>query len=369
MKAKRFADHTQGILKALPSWFKMKVNPNQSSGADFLNLVGLELDDIHFMLDYAYEQINLNTIDVGLLDITYRAVLPIHHEAEKIEHVFSDRRNLQIVHTLDEFNATFYGRNAHQTLYQADVCLIDSAKNLIYTKHPYAAFDDAPYGKISYRIDGVTHTQTLDLHHVWTFFDELGMLLGCERLTGETNEAYKRRLENVFKYPRGSHKEGLINGISSDLDLRQYIEWADPTEPLILPHAMIVLNSIQRNDYPVDLEQVSVMGDGRLVLKPLGVAYQNDPQTVSYVCGLEMHRLHNQNDQKLQAELLKVDNTATDLLNYYVDRIHAEAPITWGHFKWGESSWDTSDKSVTGLAFVPGVWDSSISGFKNYNPK
>lgn len=369
MKAKRFADHTQGILKALPSWFKMKKNPSQSEGAAFLNIVGLQLDDIHFMLDYAYEQINLQTMDVGLLDITYRAVLPIHHEAGRINRIFSDKRNLKIVHTLDEFNAKHYDKQAYQTLYQEDVCLVDSQKNLIYTKHPYQAFDDAPYGRISYEINGQTYTQELELYHVWTFFDELGMLLGCERLVGEDNESYKQRLLHVFKYPRGSHKDGLINGISSDLNLRQTLIWEDPMKPLILPHAMIVLNTITCNDQPVSLDQISVLGDGRLVLPPCGETYADTPLIVSYVTGLEMHRLHNKNDKKLQSELLKVDNTATDLLNYYVDRIHAEAPITWGHFKWGESSWDTADKSVTGLAFIPGVWDSSIGGFKKYNPK
>lgn len=369
MKAKRFADHTQGILNALPSWFKMKTDPSKSQGADLLNLVGLQLDDIHFMLDYAYEQINLNTVDANLLDITYRAVLPIHHDVNKIERVFSGRRNLKIVHTLDEFNAKHYDYHTHRTLYQADVCLIDNQKNLIYTKHDYEAFDDAPHGRICYEIDGNVYEQSLELHHVWTFLDELGMLISCKRLTGENNESYINRLKHAFRYPRGSHKDGLINGISNDLDLRKTIIWEDPTKPLILPHAMIAVNTIRCEERLVPLEDISVLGDGRLVLRPYGDGFPIDSMAVSYVAGLEMHQLHNKNDKKLQSELLKVDNTATNLLNYYVDRIHAEAPITWGHFKWGESSWDTAEKSVTGLAFIPGVWDSSIGGFKKYNPK
>jgi len=65
------------------------------------------------------------------------------------------------------------------------------------------------------------------------------------------------------------------------------------------------------------------------------------------------------------------DGQATDILKRWVNYINTVAPIMWGRFNWDEGYWDTISKDLTGLGYLPNIWDSSIEPWKNYtfNPK
>ena len=368
MEPQRFSEYTHLLTSKLPSWFKMKTDPTKSVGGQFLNIIGSTLEEFFDWMNHAYEQVYLETMDTTLICETYRAVLPVHRDASSITEVYLGKQPLRIVYDLATFQAKGYQTNAYQTLYEEDVCLIDPKKNIIYTKRTADVFDDCKEGRLSYVIEGKTYVCSLEYHQVWTFFDEIGLLFDCPRFPKETLEDYKRRLEDIFKHQRGAHKDGLINGIASDLGLRQRILWEHPKEPLILPHAMIAINTIELNGEPIPASSIQSLSDGRLILPPLSFVDPNQVYEVTYVSGLVLHQLHNKRDQKLQSELLKVDNTATNLLNYYIERIHAQASIAWGHFKWGEAAWDLSDQTQSGTAFAPNIWDANLSGFLSYNP-
>lgn len=68
----------------------------------------------------------------------------------------------------------------------------------------------------------VKATGNLESRVVFNQFDEHGLLLGTERLPGEKNWEYKRRLLDVFSNRANSTYRGLINGITRELGLSLY---------------------------------------------------------------------------------------------------------------------------------------------------
>jgi len=61
----------------------------------------------------------------------------------------------------------------------------------------------------------------------WNQFDEHGLVLSLERLRGETNWEYKRRLQDVFVNMANSSYRGMVNGITRELGLALF-------EPLVI---------------------------------------------------------------------------------------------------------------------------------------
>lgn len=362
MDLTRFADHTQRFLNTLPHWFEMRQDPD-SVGARFLNISGLEYDELALALSEAEEHLYLQTASIEGLDVMYKLLIPVHLNSGLISQVFSDHLTLTQTTSLETFSIGPAGEELDRRQ-DRHPYFLDEEKNILYVRQPYDAFDHCPYGRLSYILDGKVYQQELRLHHVWNFLDEFGLLLCCPRLTKESNKAYKERLLDVFQHPGGSNKSGLLNGIGRELALRKTLIWQQSNEPFPLTDAMIALNSIELNGKPC-LEtdwEINLFGQVELFPKP----DLTGPIRVSYLYGIEMHQLANKQDTKLQQELLNLDNTASDLLKYYVERIHLEAPINWGHFKWDESYWDTATPEVTGSAFISNLQDASIEGFRAY---
>ena len=59
-------------------------------------------------------------------------------------------------------------------------------------------------------------------HQIFDEFDEIGILLGLPRISGEKNVSYKQRLFDVFANRASSTYRGLINGITRELGLSIY---------------------------------------------------------------------------------------------------------------------------------------------------
>jgi hypothetical protein len=53
-------------------------------------------------------------------------------------------------------------------------------------------------------------------------FDYFGMLMGLLRIPGEKNVAYRKRLWDVYVHRAGPTEQGLINGITRELGLKQF---------------------------------------------------------------------------------------------------------------------------------------------------
>lgn len=364
MSELRFAKYTNLILNALPHWFKMRKGSADSIGARFLNIAGLKLDDMRFVLDYAYRQCYMNTIDIDQVDFCYKAIIPMPLKASNITNVLAYGITLKKADNLKEFfgidqNIKTKNLNALNTYF------VDEKRNIVYVRNKFNV--DATYsnGCLEFVIDNKTYKQELIPHHVWNFFDEFGLLLCCPRIPEEPNVEYKKRIEDVFKNPANASRNGLINGIARELGLRRNLLWKNPKLDLELTDAMIVLNSIKVNGEYFDLSKIFITESGTVMLK----GDSNSDLTisdVSYAYGLEMHKLWNKDDTKLQNEIFTIDNKPKSELKHYIDIMNAECPIFWNNFKWNEHYWDPNNYEISGYGTIPTLLDGSIQGFKNY---
>lgn len=363
---KEFAVYTKRILKQLPYWFKMKKDPSNSIGAQFLNAVGLELDQVEYILTYAYDQTNLLKIDNDFLDVVYKAIIPDAFTPDKDIRVYCTDIEMKLIDNVNNFFISANENMIHPELYYDDPCYIDFEKHILYVKKPYDATLKATYGKITIEAGNLKYTFNLNLHPVWNFFDEFGMLLSCPRLHGERNAEYKSRILDVFENKANASRSGLANGIARELCLRKERVWENRAVNFEITDPMVIINEIKIDGEKVPTERVYITSQNTIVLQG-DDTLMDTISTVSYISGLEMHQLHNKEDYHLQRQLFNVDNTATDLLKYYTDRIHSAVPIMWGQFHWDEGYWDTADEKMNGIAFIPNLMDAKISGFLKYN--
>lgn len=360
----RFANYTELILDALPHWFKMRKGSADSIGARFLNIAGLKLDDIRYVLDYAYDQTKIATADINQIDFCYKAIIPMPLKASEISRVFAHGGNLKKAYNLKEFFGI--DQNIHnQQLHSFDLYFVDDKRNIIYVRQKFNIDAIFSNGYLEFEIKDKVYQQHLVPHQVWNFFDEFGLLLSCPRLPEEPNISYKKRIMDVFKNPANASTQGLINGIGRELNLRRILTWETPNTDLELEDAMIVLNSIKKNNIPVPLSDIWLTEAGTVLIK-------GDPNTtlkdaeITYVYGLEMHKLWNRKDIKIYNELFTIDNKPKEKLKHYMEILNSEAPIFWNDFRWNEHYWDPNDENVSGLGKIPTMYDGSIKGFKRY---
>ena len=358
-----FARHTNAILNALPHWFKIRKESQDSIGARFLNICGLELDDARYVIDYAYRQCYIETADIAQVDFCYKTIVPMPLKVSELQSVFANNTGLIKANSIKQFFGIDQNIGNHQ-LHSFEFYYADEKRNILYVRQKFNADAVHDNGKIRLVFkDGSEYTRALVPHQVWNFFDELGALVSCPRLPEEPNIEYKKRIMDVFTNKAGASKHGLINGIGRELDIRRNLIWTNPTRDLELEDAMIVLNSITVDGEPIDLSRVFLTAAGTVLLK---ASDHTKPQHVSYVYGLEMHQLHNHDDIKLYNELFTVEGRPKSKLKQYIDILNSESPIFWDHFHWNEHYWDQNESNVSGVGYIPHLYDGSIRGFKNY---
>lgn len=367
MNKASFSKYTEKIRAALPFWFQMKKKPNNSVGLDFLNVFGMQLDDIEKMLDYASRQYYIDTADIESADIVYKVHLPSHYSMDLIYGVYSENDSLSVVNSLYEFFGIENRINSITNAYdQNNICFIDKTNKTIFVREPYGESKDSPYGKIYVLYENVTKEFALNIHHVWNFFDEFGALLGCPRLKGEKNFQYKRRILDVFRNPANSTKKGLANGIGRELDLREFRLWEDRSKDFIIKDKMVIVDSITVDDekihdpYITDEGYIAIKGDK---LK-FGIKCN-----VSYLSGFSIEPLvEKHTNTALSNELYYSDGTPTDTMIRYIEKIKMEASIIWGDFTYNEAIWvkDDEDYYSNHFSFVPTRLDAKIGGFEGY---
>lgn len=359
----RFAENTAIILHMLPHWFKERKGSADSIGARFLNIAGLKLDDLMHTIEYAYRQCYIETADIDQCDFCYKAIVPMPLDCSKITAVYSYGAPMIRAKSLKQFFGIDISVKTN-ALYYHDMYWIDEKRNIVYVRDKFNV--DAAYenGYIDFEIDGEHYTQELIPHHVWNFFDEFGLLLCTPRLPEEPNEHYKERILDVFRNPANASRDGLINGIARELDLRTNLTWMPPSVDLELKDSMVVLNSITIDGEPADLKNVYITESNTVLIKALNI--KKTSCDVSYVHGLEMHKLWNHNDMKLQNEIFTIDHKAKHALMKYIRILDSECPIFWNKFHWNEHYWDPNDYNVTGYGTIPTLYDGSVRGFQNY---
>lgn len=357
-QSQTFHFYTKKLLDGLPYWFAMR-RQAPSVGAEFLNLIGLHLADIKFLLDYGFEQTFISSCDERALDVVYKAIIPVHQSVSAIQSFSLNGRPLEVVEKINDFFVQ------SDTVDSPALCFVDTKRNIIYTRIPGYKTLTEDYGSLDYTVEQKSYRQRLYHHHVWNYLDEFGLLFDCQRLKNESNFQYKRRLLDVFKHPGGAHKEGLLFALGRELGGRRWLTWEDGTQPFILPNRMVALEGIEVDGVPVSLEQLEMTALYQVGLKADGVTR---PRDISYVAGIELHQLYQYKalDYKLKRELLTLENDATGLFKKYVSQVRAQSPLTWGSFKWDEAYWNSADRTVSGDGCIPSLYDASIDGFKGF---
>lgn len=229
---------TLEMLSMLPSWMKMRKDPENSTGAKTLNAIGIQLHDIENLIGNILAAHHLEMpyypegFDITQVDILYKIEIyteTLTRDATVIGYLNGVPYELVPASTLYDF-------------YKSDGSkyYIDSEANTIYTK---AKID-------SLSVNGALYTEVIE-HHVWGAFDEIGLLLGCPRIPGERNyeytcqdchetfkgkpidicptcdssnlkeHGYRARLLDVFQNPGNSTRQGLLNYISRSLGIEK----------------------------------------------------------------------------------------------------------------------------------------------------
>lgn len=362
-----FARHTNAILNALPHWFKVRKDSEDSIGARFLNICGLELDDARYVIDYAYRQCYIDTADITQVDFCYKTIVPMPFKVSELQSVFANNTGLIKAESLKQFFGIDQNGIRDVNLHSFEFYYVDEKRNIIYVRQKFNADAVNDNGKIKLIFkDGTEHVRPLIPHQVWNFFDELGALVSCPRLPEEPNVEYKKRIMDVFMNKAGASRNGLINGIGRELAIRRNLIWTNPERNLELEDAMIVLNSITVDGIPIDQSRIFLTAAGTVLLKAFTDGVFRKNCKVSYVYGLEMHQLHNRDDIKLYNELFTVEGKPKSKLKQYIDILNSESPIFWNHFHWNEHYWDQNESNVSGVGFIPHLYDGSIQGFKKY---
>lgn len=390
----RFAVHTNILLDMLPYWFDMRKKSEDSPGAHFLNVSGLELDDALYAIEYAYRQCYISTCDIDQVDFCYKSIIPMPLKVTDITKVYANNITLMKAEDLKQFFGVDQNGIRDVQLHSFDFYYTDDARNIIYVRNKFNIDSINENGKITIEYnDGSSYTYKLIPHHVWNFFDELGALMSCPRLFGEPNIEYKERILDVFKNKASSSKYGLINGIARELGLRRNVIWTNTTQNMELLDPMIVLNSIKADGINVPLVDVSISEKGTVLIK--GTPYDMGPITVTYVHGLQMHQFYKARksdrintdvllgesvktvekpyehypDMHLANEMFTVEGKPKQTLETYINILDQESPIFWDHFHWNEHYWDMNEPDVSGVGFIPHLYDGSIKGFKKYKNK
>lgn len=361
-----FAKHTNALLNALPHWFKIRKDSQNSIGARLLNIAGLELDDIRYVIDYAYQQCYIDTVDITQVDFCYKTIVPMPLKTTNLKFVYANNTNLIQAKNIKEFFGIDQNGIQDKNLHSFNSYLVDEKRNIIYVRQKFNADAINSNGKIRLTFnDDSQYTRELIPHQVWNFFDELGALVSCTRLPEEPNIEYKKRILDVFTNKAGASLPGLINGIGRELAIRRILTWQDTSKGLELEDAMIVLNSITVNEEYYDKANIFLTAAGTVMLKP-GDKELPPGSIVSYVYGLEMHQLFNKEDVKLYNELFTVEKKPKSKLKQYIDILNSESPIFWDSFHWNEHYWNQNEANVSGVGLIPHLYNGSIRGFKNY---
>lgn len=364
----KFAKYTEKIRSMLAFWLQMRKQPVDSIGLQFLNFFGLQLDDINYILNYAYKQTRIEDADTKFIDVSYKAVLPSYYDVSSIKIVSTRSELLTRTDKLYDFFGLGYNYGIiDSNINQPDYYFLDSDNKIIYVREAYDIDHNYENGQITVELSsGKSDIFGLSLHEIWNFFDEFGALVSCPRLYGEKNESYKNRILDVFKNKGNSSKYGLANAIARELGMRKFKVWKDTDEDFIIKDSMVIANMIKVKDEFVDEKDILYTPEGYLLIKALktGEKYVE----VSYICGIEIKALTDHDDNKFNNETYYANGMVTDLLNKYVRNIRNNSSVMWDDFMYNEACWiqDSDEYNVETFGFIPATYDSDIKGFSDY---
>ncbi len=207
--------YTKEMQSMLPQWMKMAKDPD-SVGAKFLDVFGLEFEEIDGYITEMVNNMNIDTADLSLIDVIYRIPISVASiiDVNNIDRVVVEKdsviESIQVVDRIKDFYSMDGSTSA---------AIIDRDNNMLYIKasENLMAVDIFLPFDVVYINDNAHYEYSI--HHIWNAFDEFGLLLGLKRIRGERNAAFKERILDVFQNPANATLDGMKNGIARELDL------------------------------------------------------------------------------------------------------------------------------------------------------
>lgn len=296
------------VLNQFPEWMAMADVPTEgatpelatptSLGGSFLNAISGEwLDDIRRKLSYRNFQQYITTADQTQMAWAWKSSkLPRY-----IKSIQGDGVELARTATREEFKAAI----------NDDACYIDFNNDNLYTTKKYN----------SLIIDEEEFNQ--EPHHIWNYFDEIGLFVDLPRLRLEGNDEYAIRILDVYRNRGGVGVEQLKLALRRELSLWQYFgqNAIEGATPAATPDSDFVGATPNILDIS-DLEQL------------------NDPTD--------------------PLRYFDPDGMPTERFVEWVQELSTKYPTTWDRFHWGEAVWDVAGPDYVGYSVLPSRLDGSF---------
>lgn len=358
---KNFTSATTRMIEKLPSWSKIRKTPTKSNGAYFMELFGMEFEEIDNLLSFAKDQLYIPTSHMSQLGTIYKYELPQDFKSGYSMALVGDSTYLEEAMSLQDFMKSHFTKSDYPEIYYNSLYMIDYEDKVVYTRRHYKKTDIYIYDGVNEDAWYEEQDIKLENHKVWNFLDEFGLLMDLSRHEWESNEVFKERILDVFKNTSNASKDGLLNGIARELSQRVVKIWSDPSDDYIIKDKMVAYNKIKLNGEYIPVSKIRFTTEGYIIIKADSTATKDSE--ISYVAGVELRTLHNRKDISFSRLLYNQDGTGTKLLEKYVDYVKNRVPIEWGKFHWNIGYWDTSGGENGGVSYLPSLLDAKIDGF------
>lgn len=187
---------------------------NPTTAAHFLNVFGLQIEEMNELINDAINQFFIETADIDIPYVLYTFDL---------ESILTNAEYYSIsyyVKVNGEVEERIYPSDSLKEFYTSkDVSLIIDEKTWMGFLHQnnkaieYVRIETHATGDVIHN----TYIKEFVPHHIWNGFDEIGLLVGLQRLQNENNESYKARLLKVFSGTRGATKQGVVENLANML--------------------------------------------------------------------------------------------------------------------------------------------------------
>lgn len=344
-----YSSFTQQLADEYPIWTKVRKDI-KSIGQQFLNFFGLTFEEAIDWINWTQEQKYVETLDVYQIDWAYIYDVPLAINMEDSFKVY-DASNKELIEIYTV--RTFMDRFKEQGY------LVDVENRKLLTRRDY--------GTLTIKQEATTLELPKQLHHIWNSVDEMALLFGVMRATGESNENLKQRTLDVFRYPAGAHKTGLYYGIARELLLMNRVIWKNDSNDFYIKangHHIIKetlsLNHVHTSKY--ENLNVTYYNNGDIRIKAMNTGKEH---TITFLKDMSLHELHNKKDEELYDMMFQENGQASPKLLKWTNEIKQISPIMWDQTRWNKSYWDTVDKKATGLGYIPNQWDSTLDAWED----
>lgn len=345
-----YSDFTMKVAKEYPLWTEIK-NNKESIGQQFLNFFGIEIEEIHDWINWSKEQKYVDTLDIYQVDYVFMYELPFDLELDQEFAIkTSEGQELNEIESSRKFLERYKDRGF----------VYDIENRKILTRRNY--------GNLYVEYAGKMVSLQQQFHHIWNSIDEMALLFGIMRVEGESNKNLQQRIKEVFKYPSGSHKMGVLYGIARDLLLMNRKVWKNDYNDFYIKvnGQYIEKESIHIDHKPLsyykDRIQVDFYSNGDIRIRAMKTG---ETHTINFIKGISFYELYDKDNEELNRMMFNSDGQASNKLFKWINEIKQISPIMWDQTQWDKNYWDTVNKESTGLGYVPNQWDSTLDAWSD----